>query len=88
MLTKLKKNLTRKHFIKQANEFIEQLKSVKGHILYEPIIIDEINRYCELAIISNPRFDIGRFKDWIAKGVKWINLNTNLVTIEIIKDYG
>ena len=68
--------LTRKDFIKKADEFIEQLKSVKDSTIdsesweLEEIIIKDINNYCELAIISNPRFDIGRFKDWIAKGVK------------------
>ena len=69
MITKLRKNLTRKHFIKQANEFIEQLKSVKRNIPKESLIIDEINNYCELAIISNPRFDRGRFNEWITRGL-------------------
>ena len=73
MLTKLKKNLTRKHFIKQANEFIKQLNDNKKNVSLPNIILADIEKYCELAIISNPRFDIGRFKDWIAKGVKWIN---------------
>jgi hypothetical protein len=69
MLTKLRKNLTRKHFIKQANEFIKQLHNVKRNIYKESLIIDDINRYCELAIISNPRFDRGRFNEWITKGL-------------------
>ena len=69
MLTKLRKNLTRKHFIKQANEFIKQLHSIKRNIYKESLIIDDINRYCELAIISNPRFDRGRFNEWITKGL-------------------
>jgi len=68
MLTKLKKNLTRKHFIKQANEFIEQLKNVKDSEL-EKMIMNDIENYCKLAIISNHRFDIGRFNDWIARGL-------------------
>ena len=69
MLTKLKKNLTRKHFIKQANEFIEQLHNVKRDISKESFIVNAINKYCELAIISNPRFDRGRFNDYITKGL-------------------
>jgi len=69
MITKLRKNLTRKHFIKQANEFIKQLKSVKRNISQESLVIDEINNYCELAIISNPRFDRGRFNNYITKGL-------------------
>ena len=68
MLTKLKKNLTRKHFIKQADEFIKQLKNVKDSYL-EEIIMNNIKNYCKLAIISNHRFDIGRFNDWIARGL-------------------
>jgi len=68
MLTKLKKNLTRKHFIKQADEFIKQLKNVRNSYL-EEIIMNNIENYCKLAIISNPRFDIGRFNDWIARGL-------------------
>jgi|TARA_Y100000034_G_scaffold56040_1_gene68730 predicted RNA-binding protein with EMAP domain len=68
MLTKLKKNLTRKHFIKQADEFIKQLKNVRNSYL-EEIIMNNIENYCKLAIISNPRFDVGRFNDWIARGL-------------------
>ena len=68
MLTKLKKNLTRKHFIKQADEFIKQLKNVRNSYL-EEIIMNNIENYCKLAIISNPRFDIGRFNNWIARGL-------------------
>ena len=68
MLTKLKKNLTRKHFIKQADEFIKQLKNVRNSYL-EEIIMNNIENYCKLAIIYNPRFDIGRFNDWIARGL-------------------
>ena len=49
---------------------IEQLHNIKRDISKESFIVNDINKYCELAIISNPRFDIGRFKDWIAKGVK------------------
>jgi len=31
--------------------------------------MNNIENYCKLAIISNPRFDIGRFNDWIARGL-------------------
>jgi hypothetical protein len=67
--------LTRKHFIKKADEFIEQLKNIKDSNMdsesweLEEIIIKDINNYCELAIKSNPRFDIGRFNDWITRGL-------------------
>ena len=61
--------LTRKDFIKKANELIEQLHNVKRDISKESFIVNDINKYCELAIISNPRFDRGRFNDYITKGL-------------------
>ena len=58
--------LTRKDFIKKANEFIEE---IKNPTLSQNDRIKEYNNYCELAIKSNPRFDIGRFSDYIVKGI-------------------
>jgi len=59
--------LTRKDFIKKANEFIVE---IKNPTISQKDRIKEYNNYCELAIISNPRFDVGRFNDWITKGVE------------------
>ena len=58
--------LTRKDFIKKANEFIEQLKD-KNNVEY--VVIDNIVNYCKIAKISNPRFDEIRFRDWIERGL-------------------
>jgi len=56
--------LTRKHFIKKANEFIELLKT-------DSLCRSEIVKYCEIAQDSNPRFDMIRFRDHIEKGLGW-----------------
>ena len=56
--------LTRKHFIKKANEFIELLKT-------DSLGRSEIVKYCEIAQDSNPRFDMIRFRDHIEKGLGW-----------------
>ena len=85
--------LTRKDFIKKADELI---KDYKGAINKYPDckkIADKglevlVAEYSRIAEQSNPRFDIGRFNDYITKGVTWINLNINLATIKIISDYG
>jgi len=56
--------LTRKHFIKKANEFIELLKT-------DSLCRSEIVKYCEIAQDSNPRFDMIKFRDHIEKGLGW-----------------
>jgi|TARA_R100000656_G_scaffold105100_1_gene77261 hypothetical protein len=56
--------LTRKDFIKKANEFIELLKT-------DSLCRSEIVKYCEIAQDSNPRFDMIRFRDHIEKGLGW-----------------
>ena len=82
--------LTRKDFIKKADEFIKQLKDKKdlSFMTKHGTMSNRIKEYCEKAKQSNSRFDIGRFNDYIIKGVKWINLNINLATIKTINDYG
>ncbi len=56
--------LTRKDFIKKANEFIELLKT-------DSLCRSDIVKYCEIAQNSNPRFDMIRFRDHIEKGLGW-----------------
>ena len=56
--------LTKKHFIKKANEFIELLKT-------DSLCRSEIVKYCEIAQDSNPRFDMIKFRDHIEKGLGW-----------------
>ena len=56
--------LTRKDFIKKANEFIELLKT-------DSLCRSEIVKYCKIAQNSNPRFDMIRFRDHIEKGLGW-----------------
>ena len=56
--------LTRKDFIKKANEFIELLKT-------DSLCRSEIVKYCEIAQDSNPRFDMIKFRDHIEKGLGW-----------------
>ena len=56
--------LTRKDFIKKADEFIELLKT-------DSLCRSEIVKYCEIAQDSNPRFDMIRFRDHIEKGLGW-----------------
>ena len=67
--------LTRKDFIKKADELIEQYKLEINKYPNAKKLIDkglEMNvlEYSKIAEKSNARFDIGRFNDWIAKGVK------------------
>ena len=63
--------LTRKDFIKKADEFIKQLKDKKdlSFMTKHGTMSNRIKEYCEIAKQSNPRFDIGRFNDWIARGL-------------------
>ena len=56
--------LTRKDFIKKADEFIELLKT-------DSLCRSEIVKYCEIAQDSNPRFDMIKFRDHIEKGLGW-----------------
>jgi hypothetical protein len=64
--------LTRKDFIKKADEFIKQLNDKKdlSFMTKHGAMSNRVKEYCELAIISNPRFDVGRFNNYIVKGVK------------------
>ena len=63
--------LTRKDFIKKANEFIKQLKDKKdlSFMTKHGTMSNKIKEYCEKAKKSNPRFDIGGFNDWIVRGL-------------------
>ena len=66
--------LTRKHFIKKADELIEQYKlENKAHPNCKKLLDKGLEilvaEYSRIAIKSNPRFDIGRFNDYIVKGV-------------------
>ena len=56
--------LTRKDFIKQADEFIKLMKENKD-LTYSNKIIE----YMEIAKKSNERFDAIRFRDYIERGV-------------------
>ena len=56
--------LTRKDFIKKANEFVKLIKENKD-LTYSNKIIE----YIEIAEKSNKRFDSIRFRDYIEKGV-------------------
>ena len=56
--------LTRKDFIKQADEFIKLIKENKD-LTYSNKIIE----YMEIAKNSNERFDAIRFRDYIERGV-------------------
>ena len=67
--------LTRKDFIKKANELIEQYKlENKIHPKCKKLLDKGLEvcvaEYSRIAEQSNPKFDRGRFNDWIAKGVK------------------
>ena len=61
--------LTRKHFIKRANEFIQLSKNAKRNTTELIILGSQINTYCKLAKESNPRFSSIRFRDWIERGL-------------------
>ena len=56
--------LTRKEFIKQADEFIKLIKENKD-LTYSNKIIE----YIEIAKKSNEIFDAIRFRDYIERGV-------------------
>jgi|TARA_R100001143_G_C3239904_1_gene78638 hypothetical protein len=56
--------LTRKDFIKKANEFVKLIKENKD-LTYSNKIIE----YIEIAEKSNKRFDSIRFRDHIEKGL-------------------
>ena len=56
--------LTRKDFIKKANEFVKLIKENKD-LTYSNKIIE----YIEFAEKSNKRFDSIRFRDHIEKGL-------------------
>ena len=63
--------LTRKDFIKKANEFIEQLKDKKdlSFMTRYGTMSNRVKEYCEIAKQSNPRFSEIRFRDWIERGL-------------------
>ena len=56
--------LTRKDFIKQADEFIKLIKENKD-LTYSNKIIE----YMEIAKKSNERFDEKRFREYIERGI-------------------
>ena len=56
--------LTRKDFIKKADEFIELIKN--SDTLTYNIFIEE---YIQIAKKSNERFDAIRFRDYIERGL-------------------
>ena len=60
--------LTRKDFIKKANEFINTYKNKNAWILSQ-VWINQISDYCKIAKESNKRFDEIRFRDYIEKGL-------------------
>jgi hypothetical protein len=67
--------LTRKDFIKKANELIKDYKVEINTYPDCKKLLDKdleicVAEYSRIAEQSNPRFDIGRFNDWITKGVK------------------
>jgi hypothetical protein len=69
------KMLTRKDFIKKANELIKDYKGTINKYPDAKKIADKglevlVAEYSRIAEQSNPRFDKGRFNDWIAKGVE------------------
>tara|TARA_Y100000296_G_C4940920_1_gene141417 strand:- start:190 stop:384 length:195 start_codon:yes stop_codon:yes gene_type:complete len=61
--------LTRKDFIKKADEFINIYKSSNAHDIRNEIWIKEIIDYCKIAKKSNERFDEIRFRDYIERGL-------------------
>ena len=61
--------LTRKDFIKKADEFISMYKRYNTKIKHILVINEAINGYCEFAKESNKRFDEIRFRDYIEKGL-------------------
>jgi len=60
--------LTRKDFIKKADEFINTYKNENAWVLSQ-IWVNQISDYCKIAKNSNPRFDEIRFRDWVEKGI-------------------
>jgi predicted metal-binding transcription factor (methanogenesis marker protein 9) len=63
--------LTRKDFIKKANEFINTYKTYKNKNAWilSQVWIYQITDYCKIAKKSNERFDEIRFRDYIEKGL-------------------
>ena len=60
--------LTRKDFIKKANEFINTYKNKNAWVLSQ-VWVNQISDYCKIAKKSNERFDEIRFRDYIEKGL-------------------
>ena len=66
--------LTRKDFIKKANELIEQYKlEINKYPDAKKLINDglkvNVAEYGRIAHQSNPRFDEIRFRDWVERGI-------------------
>ena len=61
--------LTRKDFIKRANEFIQLTKNSKRNTTELMILGSGIDTYCKLAKESNERFNEQMFRDYIEVGV-------------------
>ena len=61
--------LTRKDFIKKANEFINIYKSSNAHTVRNEVWIKEVIDYCKIAKQSNERFNEITFRDYIEKGL-------------------
>ena len=59
--------LTRKDFIKKANEYIEKIKDKTKHTDFNKVY--DIANYCDIAKKSNSKFDEKRFRDYIEKGL-------------------
>jgi len=61
--------LTRKDFIKKADEFINMYKRYEEKINHILVINNAVKGYCEFAKKSNERFDEQRFRDYIEVGI-------------------
>jgi hypothetical protein len=61
--------LTRKDFIKKANEFINTYKNENAHVIRNEDWIKEVIDYCKIAKQSNERFNEITFRDYIEKGL-------------------
>ena len=61
--------LTRKDFIKKANEFISMYKRYNTKIKHILVINETVNGYCRFAKKSNKRFDEKRFREYIERGI-------------------
>lgn len=67
--------LTRKDFIKRADEFIQLGKNTKKCNFIELMTVGcQIDNYCDIAKESNQRFDEQRFRNYIEVGIYGNNI--------------